>query len=112
MEKTKSIEKVEESKKSSDKKSSQKLNEVEKKDETWGIVSLVSGILSFLIPLIGLFLAIFAIIAYFMQKKVAESTFGLIGLILGIVSIILTIMGILIMIFFVAVMGTGMGMMF
>lgn len=109
---TKSIEKVESNKKSSKEKSSQRLNEVEKKNEAWGITSFICSVLSFFIPFIGILLAIFSIIAYFIQRKIGDSIFGLIGLILGIISIIFTIVGVLFMIFFVVIMGTSMGMMF
>lgn len=106
---SKSIEKVESNKKSNKEKSSKKLNEVEKKNETWGIISLVSGILSFFIPFFGFLLAIFAIIAYFIQRKIGDSIFGIIGLIFGIISIILTVVIFLFMILFgVFIMGLGM----
>lgn len=70
-----------------------------KESKVWGIASLVTGILNlllFLMPYFGLPLAIFAMVAYGLQKP--KNGFATAGLVCGIIGTILNVITALILV--------------
>ena len=62
----------------------------------WAIASLITGILSFILPGFGLFLAFTALITgYFGQKRTKQRWMAIVGMILGLVVIVLYILGVI-----------------
>ena len=70
--------------------------------EGYGIASLICGVLSFvlsIIPLVGIILAILAIVFYFKQKKSGTTTMSIVGLVFGIIGLVISLF------VFIAVLG-------
>ena len=64
----------------------------EKKSIKWAVASMITGILSlilFMMPYIGLPLAIFAIVANHIQNKIKANGMGSAGFVCGILGVIL-----------------------
>jgi len=62
---------------------------VKKSDRSYGTASLVLGILSLLLPIIGFGLAILAIVFYGLQRKIGPSGLATAGMTLGVISLAL-----------------------
>jgi hypothetical protein len=56
------------------------------------VISLVCGILSLVVPFIGLILAIVAIVYYFKQKKIAPNGMATAGLVCGIIGLLVSLL--------------------
>jgi hypothetical protein len=83
-----------------------KTNEQKKESKAWGITSLVTGIISillFLMPYFGLFLAIFAMVAYGVQKP--KNGFATAGLVCGIIGTIINTITFIIFVFALMFLG-------
>ena len=64
------------------------------KDNRWAIVSLITGILAFVLPCMGLLLAVIAIITgYVGQQRQKNRWMAIVGMVLGAIVIALYIIG-------------------
>ena len=81
-------------------------------DNKKGIISLICGILGFIVPFVGLFLAIVAIIFGLKgRKEDDEPLLATIGLILGLIAVIVSIIVIIMVISMFAVVAGSMATM-
>ncbi len=91
------------------------LNNNTHSSNSYGIASLVLGIVSIVlswVPLIGLIAGILGIIFYTQQKRIFPNSISTSGFITSIIGIVLSAIYFLFLIFFVTIMGSMMGNMF